>query len=69
LEEGRGAFSKTQIFGYSILISRWLTISIFFTVWVYVQHELRHRIFERFKKEGGEIPFPQRTVHLRKEGI
>lgn len=34
----------------------------------YVQHELRHRIFERFKKEGIEIPFPQRMVHLRKEG-
>ena len=33
----------------------------------YVQHELRHRIFERFRKEGIEIPFPQRTVHLRKE--
>ena len=33
----------------------------------YVQHELRHRILERFKKEGIEIPFPQRTVHLRKE--
>lgn len=33
-----------------------------------VQHELRHRIFERFKKEGIEIPFPQRTVHLRPEG-
>jgi small-conductance mechanosensitive channel len=31
-----------------------------------VQHELRHRILERFKKEGIEIPFPQRTVHLRK---
>jgi small-conductance mechanosensitive channel len=35
----------------------------------YVQHELRHRLFERFKKEGIEIPFPQRTVHLRQEGI
>lgn len=34
----------------------------------FVQHELRHRIFERFKKEGIEIPFPQRTVYLRKEG-
>jgi small-conductance mechanosensitive channel len=33
----------------------------------YVQHELRHRIFERFKKEGIEIPFPQRTVHLKQE--
>ncbi len=30
-----------------------------------VQHELRHRIFARFQKEGIEIPFPQRTVHLR----
>lgn len=32
-----------------------------------VQHELRKRIFRRFKEEGIEIPFPQRTVHLRKE--
>jgi small-conductance mechanosensitive channel len=30
-----------------------------------VQHELRKRIFQRFKEEGIEIPFPQRTVHLR----
>ncbi len=29
-----------------------------------VQHELRKRIFRRFKQEGIEIPFPQRTVHL-----
>ena len=33
----------------------------------FVQHELRHRILERFRKEGIRIPFPQRTVHLRKE--
>ena len=32
-----------------------------------VQHELRHRIFERFKREGIEIPYPQRTVHLRRD--
>jgi small-conductance mechanosensitive channel len=31
------------------------------------QHELRKRIFKRFKAEGIEIPFPQRTVHLREE--
>lgn len=31
----------------------------------YVQHELRKRIFERFKKEGIEIPFPVRTVYLK----
>lgn len=30
-----------------------------------VQHELRKRIFKRFKKEGIEIPFPQRTVHIK----
>ncbi len=30
-----------------------------------VQHEIRKRIFKRFKEEGIEIPFPQRTVHLR----
>ncbi len=29
-----------------------------------VQHELRKRIFARFQKEGIEIPFPQRVVHL-----
>lgn len=32
----------------------------------YVQHELRKRIFKRFKKEGIEIPFPITTVHLKK---
>ncbi len=32
-----------------------------------VQHELRKRIFKRFNKEGIEIPFPQRTVHVREE--
>jgi small-conductance mechanosensitive channel len=36
-----------------------------FTDQYLVQHELRKRIFRRFKKEGIEIPFPQRTVHLR----
>jgi small-conductance mechanosensitive channel len=30
-----------------------------------VLHELRKRIFQRFREEGIEIPFPQRTVHLR----
>jgi small-conductance mechanosensitive channel len=32
-----------------------------------VQHELRKRIFNRFKAEDIEIPFPQRTVYLREE--
>ncbi len=31
----------------------------------YVQHELRKRIYDRFKQEGIEIPFPVRTVYLR----
>ena len=34
----------------------------------YVQHELRHRILERFGREDIKIPFPQRTIHLKKEG-
>lgn len=29
-----------------------------------VQHELRHRIVERFRREGINIPFPIRTVYL-----
>jgi small-conductance mechanosensitive channel len=33
----------------------------------FVQHELRKRIFNRFKKEGIEIPFPIRTVYLKSE--
>ncbi|OGF62413.1 MAG: hypothetical protein A2Y62_16975 [Candidatus Fischerbacteria bacterium RBG_13_37_8] len=28
------------------------------------QHELRKRIFKRFREEGIEIPFPHRTVYL-----
>jgi len=31
------------------------------------QHELRKRIFKRFKQEGIEIPFPHRTVYIREE--
>jgi small-conductance mechanosensitive channel len=31
------------------------------------QHELRKRIFKRFRQEGIEIPFPHRTVYLREE--
>lgn len=30
-----------------------------------VQHELRKRIITRFRDEGIEMPFPQRTVHLK----
>jgi small-conductance mechanosensitive channel len=30
-----------------------------------VQHEMRKRIFQRFRQEGIEIPFPIRTVHLK----
>jgi small-conductance mechanosensitive channel len=32
-----------------------------------VQHELRKRIFKRFKDESIEIPFPHRTVYLRQD--
>jgi len=30
-------------------------------------HELRKKIFKRFQQEGIEIPFPIRTVYLKKE--
>ncbi len=32
-----------------------------------VQHEMRKRIFRRFKQEGIEIPFPQRIVYIKEE--
>jgi len=32
-----------------------------------VQHELRKRIFRRFREEGIIMPFPQRTVYVREE--
>lgn len=34
-----------------------------------VQHELRKRIFKRFKLEGIEIPFPIRTVYLKQDQV
>ncbi|MDD5558975.1 mechanosensitive ion channel family protein [Candidatus Methylomirabilis sp.] len=34
-----------------------------------VQHELRKRIFARFQKEGIEIPFPQRVVHVHAASV
>ncbi len=33
-----------------------------------VQHELRKRIFKRFRRTGIEIPFPARTVYVRAQG-
>jgi len=30
-----------------------------------VQHELRHRILERFRQEGIEIPLPESVIHVR----
>lgn len=32
------------------------------------QHELRKRIFKRFREEGIEIPFPIRTVYIKDSG-
>jgi small-conductance mechanosensitive channel len=32
-----------------------------------IQHELRKKIFRRFREEGVEIPFPHRTVYMREE--
>jgi len=32
-----------------------------------VLHELRKRIFNRFRAEGIEIPYPHRTVYVREE--
>lgn len=32
-----------------------------------VQHELRKRIFKRFKKEGIEMPFPHRVVYVKED--
>ncbi len=37
-----------------------------FTDQYLAQHELRKRIFRRFRQEGIEIPFPQRTIHIKK---
>jgi len=32
-----------------------------------VQHEIRKRVIKRFKEEKIEMPFPVRTVHLKRE--
>ncbi|HSR10208.1 MAG TPA: mechanosensitive ion channel family protein, partial [Thermodesulfobacteriota bacterium] len=35
----------------------------------FVQHELRHRILERFRKEDIEIPIPERRVRMDRETV
>jgi small-conductance mechanosensitive channel len=40
-----------------------------FTDQYFAQHELRKKIFRRFRIEGIEIPFPQRTVHVRQDTV
>lgn len=39
-----------------------------FTDQYQAQHIIRKRIFKRFRAEGIEIPFPQRTVHIQTAG-
>jgi len=38
-----------------------------FTDQYLAQHELRKRIFKRFKREGVEIPYPVRTVYMKRD--
>lgn len=38
-----------------------------FTDQYLAQHELRKRIFKRFKLEGIEIPFPIRTIYMKRD--
>lgn len=40
-----------------------------FTDQYLAQHELRKRILNRFREEGIEIPFPERTIHLKEEKV
>ena len=61
----------TQIWGYSIPVPSWLILSLFAVGWVLLSISVsllfdKYVRFESFKKEGIEIPFPERTVHLRK---
>ena len=80
VEEARAAVGKVQGFSepapfvrfipgfgaYSLDFTLICQVSEFVDQYI-VQHELRKRIFDRFKKEGITIPFPISTVHLKKE--
>ena len=66
--EGRDPFVRLVDFGDS-------SINLKLYTWVYhlddqwrVGGEIREEIFELFKKEGIDIPFPQRVVHMQGYG-
>jgi MscS family membrane protein len=50
----------------SVNYALWVRGKDFSTRWR-VAHEMRKEIYNRFIKEGIDIPFPQRVVHIKKE--
>lgn len=66
-DEDKKPFARLVDFGDSAITLKMYT-------WVFhlddqwrVGSELRERIFQRFKNEGIEIPFPQHVVHMEKD--
>jgi small-conductance mechanosensitive channel len=67
-DEGHAPHYRFNTFGDSSLdfaVTFW--VKDFNDQWR-VASELRERIYERFEREGIEIPFPQRVVHLSGKG-
>lgn len=65
-EKHRHIIRLTEFGDSGIKYKVWFVVDDFQNRWR-VSHELRKEVFKRFRREGVEVPFPQRVVRVRRD--